>query len=58
MLKDFKLVSKDRDKKERYADLKIEIRYFEESFIRTSYGDDGNNDGGWGDENAKPVGTF
>lgn len=58
MLEKFVLLLKNQTEKERYTDLKIEVKYFEESFIRTSFGDDGNLDGDWGDENAKPVGTF
>lgn len=49
---------KNQEEKERYTDLKIDIFYFGESFIRTSFGNDGNEDGDWGDENTKPVGTF
>lgn len=49
---------KEKIKKKRYADLEIEVSYFKESFITTSIGDDGNNDGDWGDENAKPTGSF
>ena len=48
---------KSQMEKERYADLEIRISYFEESFIRTSYGNDGNDDD-WGDENANPIGAF
>ena len=48
---------KNQTEKERYADLEIEISYFEELFIRTSYDNDGNSDEDWGDENAK-LGTF
>ena len=58
MLKDFKAILKNQKKKGRYVDLEIKINYFEESFIRTSIGDDGNNDGDWGDEIAKPIGSF
>lgn len=58
MLKDFKLILKNQTEKERYVDLEIKISYFEESFIRTSFGDDGNNDGDWDDENTKPAGAF
>ena len=48
---------KNQIEKAFYADLEIEVSYFEESFIRTSYGNDGNSDEDWGDENAK-SGTF
>ena len=57
MFKEFVLPLKNQKKKERYTDLEIEITYFEESFIRTSIGNDGNYDD-WGDEDAKPVGSF
>ena len=49
---------KNQTEKKSYTDLEIEIRYFEESFIRTSFGNDGNDDSDWGDENAKPIGAF
>lgn len=58
MLKNSIEREKNETGKERYTDLMIEISYFEASFIRTSVGDDGNDDGGWGDENARPAGTF
>lgn len=57
MFKEFVLPLKNQKKKERYTDLEVEITYFEESFIRTSIGNDGNYDD-WGDEDAKPVGSF
>ena len=58
MLNDWQLVFKNQTDKKRYADLEVEISYFEESFIRTSIGNDGNNDGDWDDENARPSGAF
>ena len=45
-------------RKKPYTEIEIEIILFEESFIRTSYGDDGNFDGDWEDENVKPTGAF
>ena len=48
---------KNQIEKALYADLEIEISYFEESCIRTSYDNDGNSDEDWGDENAQ-LGTF
>ena len=58
MSRNFKLILKDYSKKARYINCEIQITYFSESFIRTSIGNDGNDDGDWGDENAKPMGTF
>ena len=43
--------------KKPYLNLELEIVLFEESFIRTSYGND-DNDGYWEDENTKPIGSF
>ena len=58
MLKGCKFTLNSQSEKESYADLEIEVKYFEESFIRTSIGDDGNEDGNWDDENANPKGDF
>lgn len=58
MLENANLPKRNPADKQRYAALEIEVVYFGASFIRTSFGDDGNDDGGWGDENAKPMDTF
>ena len=57
MFERYEFLEKEQKQKEHYADLEIEIRYFEESVVRTSFGDDGNEDD-WGDENANPIGIF
>ena len=48
-------MAKKQNEKYPYTSLEIEIIYFGESFIRTSFGNDGNDDD-WEDENVKPVG--
>ena len=58
MLKGCKFTLNSQSEKESYADLEIKVKYFEESFIRTSIGDDGNEDSNWDDENANPKGNF
>ena len=50
MLKDF-ITTLEYHTKKPYDKLEIEIVFFEDSFIRTSFGDDGNN-GDWNDEDA------
>ena len=55
-LEELEFLFKKQEAKGRYADLEMKISYFEESFIRTSFGNDGNDDGNWDDENA--IGTF
>lgn len=39
-----------KKQKKPYEELELEIVFFEESFIRTSFGNDGNEDENWDDE--------
>ena len=57
-LQEFMVASKPQPEKRYYNDLGIEIICFKESFIRTSYGNDGNDDGNWDDEYTNPLGKF
>ncbi len=43
------------NEKEKYEPLKITALLVYEDVIRTSYGNDGNTDGDWEDDNTQPV---
>ena len=42
-------------KKKIFKGLEVEILLVTEDLIRTSYGNDGNVDGDWEDENVQPI---
>lgn len=42
-------------KRKAYNELQCEILRLEVCIVRTSYGNDGNGDANWDDENAQPI---
>lgn len=44
-----------QEEKEKYKALKLTCIFLHTDIVRTSYANDGNNDGDWEDDNAKPV---
>ena len=44
-----------KNKKEIYKPLKLVCIFMHADIVRTSYGNDGNTDGNWEDDNAQPI---